>query len=201
MQLTNLTGARDPRACFLSPVLALCYNLVSNYAGFSYRRAFMNGTVSIVFPASFSWWRESMAQENPPNSCFLHQWLQAEGYGCGLQRVELLSARSRHDQAGQKEADAHPLDFSLIHATDFADRMEHNILPLLKAGAVVLCDRYIYTRCARRGARDDRQWVRELYSFAVKPTAAFYFRVPLDVAMKRILDGRSGVNTTRRGWT
>jgi dTMP kinase len=63
---------------------------------------------------------------------------------------------------------------------------------LLKAGAVVLCDRYIYTAFARDVVRGmDPLWVRELYSFAVKPTAAFYFRVPLDVAMKRILDGRT----------
>ena len=78
--------------------------------------------------------------------------------------------------------------------------MEHNILPLLKAGAVVLCDRYIYTAFARDVVRGmDSQWVRELYSFAVKPTAAFYFRVPLDVAMKRILDGRSGVKFYEAG--
>ena len=93
-----------------------------------------------------------------------------------------------------------PATFSLIHATDFADRMEHNILPLLKAGAVVLCDRYIYTAFARDVVRGmDRQWVRELYSFAVKPTAAFYFRVPLEVAMKRILEGRAGVKFYEAG--
>ena len=64
---------------------------------------------------------------------------------------------------------------------------------LLKAGAVVLCDRYIYTAFARDVARGmDPLWVRELYSFAVKPTVAFYFRVPLDVAMKRLLDARDG---------
>jgi dTMP kinase len=86
-----------------------------------------------------------------------------------------------------------PSTFCLIHATDFADRMEHNIIPLLKAGAVVLCDRYIFTAFARDVVRGmDRKWVRELYGFAVKPTAAFYFRVPLEVAMKRLLDGRNG---------
>jgi dTMP kinase len=93
-----------------------------------------------------------------------------------------------------------PATFSLIHATDFADRMEHNIIPLLKAGAVVLCDRYIYTAFARDVVRGmDPKWVRELYSFAVKPTGAFYFRVPLDVAMKRILDGRAGLKYYEAG--
>ncbi|MGH9784845.1 MAG: dTMP kinase, partial [Terriglobia bacterium] len=75
----------------------------------------------------------------------------------------------------------------------FADRIEHNIIPLLKAGAVVLCDRYIYTAFARDVARGmDSGWVRELYSFAVKPTAAFYFRVPIDIAINRLLEGRDG---------
>ena len=93
-----------------------------------------------------------------------------------------------------------PATFSLIHATDFADRMEHNIIPLLKAGAVVLCDRYIYTAFARDVVRGmEPKWVRDLYSFAVKPTAAFYFRVPLDVAMKRILEGRNGVKFYEAG--
>jgi dTMP kinase len=64
-------------------------------------------------------------------------------------------------------------------------------LPLLKAGAVVLCDRYIYTAFARDVARGmDREWVRELYGFAVKPTVAFYFRVPLETAIGRLMDGR-----------
>ncbi len=86
-----------------------------------------------------------------------------------------------------------PATFCLIHATDFADRVEHNIGPLLKAGAVVLCDRYIYTAFARDVVRGmDPKWARELYGFAVKPTVAFYFRVPLEVAMKRLLDSRNG---------
>jgi len=78
--------------------------------------------------------------------------------------------------------------------------MEHNIIPLLKAGAVVLCDRYIYTAFGRDVVRGmDPKWVRELYGFAVKPTTAFYFRVPLDVAMKRILDGRAGLKFYEAG--
>jgi dTMP kinase len=86
-----------------------------------------------------------------------------------------------------------PATFSLIHSTDFADRTERNILPLLKAGAVVLCDRYIYTAFARDVARGmDREWVRDLYGFAVKPAIAFYFRVPLETAIHRLNDARDG---------
>ena len=92
---------------------------------------------------------------------------------------------------GKKKKLLTPATFSLIHSTDFADRTEKNILPLLKAGAVVLCDRYVYTAFARDVARGmDRQWVRDLYTFAVKPTVAFYFRVPLETAIGRISAAR-----------
>jgi dTMP kinase len=84
-----------------------------------------------------------------------------------------------------------PTTFSLIHATDFADRTERDIIPPLKAGAIVLADRYIYTAFARDVARGcDRAWVRNLYRFAVRPTLAFFFRAPLDVAIDRIVSGR-----------
>ncbi|HUC98102.1 MAG TPA: hypothetical protein VMR88_06455 [Candidatus Polarisedimenticolaceae bacterium] len=92
------------------------------------------------------------------------------------------------------------MTFSLIHATDFADRIEHDIIPPLKAGAVVLADRYIYTAFARDVVRGvSPKWVRDLYSFAVKPTVAFYFRAPLDVAMKRILGGRDAIKYYEAG--
>jgi len=123
----------------------------------------------------------------------LHQWLQAEGYGTVFSEWNSSPLVRDTTKRGKKKQMLTPATFSLIHATDFADRMEHNIIPLLKAGAVVLCDRYIYTAFARDVARGmDPQWVRELYSFAVKPTAAFYFRVPLEVAMRRLMDGRNG---------
>jgi dTMP kinase len=123
----------------------------------------------------------------------LHQWLQAEGYGTVFSEWNSSPLVRDITKRGKKKQMLTPSTFSLIHATDFADRMEHNIIPLLKAGAVVLCDRYIYTAFARDVARGmDPLWVRELYSFAVKPTVAFYFRVPLDVAMKRLLDARDG---------
>ncbi len=122
----------------------------------------------------------------------LHQWLQAEGYGVVFSEWNSSPLVRDTTKRGKKKQTLTPATFSLIHATDFADRIERNIIPLLKAGAVVLCDRYIYTAFGRDVVRGmDPKWVRELYSFAVKPTTAFYFRVPLDVAMKRILDNRS----------
>ena len=79
----------------------------------------------------------------------LHQWLQAEGYGVVFSEWNSSPLVRETTKRGKKKQMLTPSTFSLIHATDFADRMEHNILPLLKAGAVVLCDRYIYTAFAR----------------------------------------------------
>lgn len=130
----------------------------------------------------------------------LHQWLQAEGYGTVFSEWNSSPLVRDTTKRGKKKKMLTPPTFSLIHATDFADRMEHNIIPLLKAGAVVLCDRYIYTAFGRDVVRGmDPAWVRDLYSFAVKPTVAFYFRVPLEVAMRRILDGRTGVKFYEAG--
>jgi dTMP kinase len=83
------------------------------------------------------------------------------------------------------------MTFSLLHATDFADRLLYNIIPPLKAGMIVLADRYAYTAFARDVTRGvDRQWVRELYSFAVRPDIALYFRVPIDVSLDRLMARR-----------
>jgi dTMP kinase len=92
---------------------------------------------------------------------------------------------------GKKKALLTPVTFSLLHATDFADRYERHILPLLRAGYIVLADRYIYTAFARdivRGCHP--RWVRTMYDFAVKPDISFYFRVPIDVAFDRIVKNR-----------
>ena len=84
-----------------------------------------------------------------------------------------------------------PMSFSLIHAADFASRVHAQILPALRAGATVLADRYVYTAFARDATRGvDRDWVRRIYSFAVMPSLALYFRVPLEVSIERLSAGR-----------
>ena len=94
-------------------------------------------------------------------------------------------------KAGKKKNALTPTTFSLLHATDFADRLLYKIIPPLKAGMTVLADRYAYTAFARDSARGvDRRWVRDLYSFAVKPDLAVYFRVPIDVSLDRLLTRR-----------
>ncbi|MBX7144257.1 MAG: thymidylate kinase, partial [Oligoflexia bacterium] len=84
-----------------------------------------------------------------------------------------------------------PTTFSLIHATDFADRYERQIMPLLRAGYIVLADRYIFTAFARDAVRGcDARWLRQLYSFARLPDITLFFDTPLEVALNRILVGR-----------
>jgi dTMP kinase len=94
-------------------------------------------------------------------------------------------------KTGKKKNSLTPLTFSLLHATDFADRLLYKIIPPLKAGMIVLADRYTYTAFSRDVVRGvDRQWVRELYSFAVRPDLALYFRVPIEVSVERLLARR-----------
>ena len=121
----------------------------------------------------------------------LRQWLVSEGYPVFFSEWNSSPLVKRTTSRGKKKQLLTPTTFSLLHATDFADRTEHDIIPPLKAGAIVLADRYIYTAFARDVARGVHpQWVRQLYQFAVKPTVAFYFRVPLDESLKRILGSR-----------
>lgn len=121
----------------------------------------------------------------------LHKWLESKGYGVVFSEWNSSPLVKDTTKLGKKKKMLTPATFSLIHATDFADRTEKSILPLLKAGAVVLCDRYVYTAFARDIARGmDRRWVRDLYHFAVRPAVAFYFRVPLETAIGRITAAR-----------
>jgi dTMP kinase len=121
----------------------------------------------------------------------LAQWLRSEGYPVVFSEWNSSPIVKATTSRGKRQRLLTPLTFSLIHATDFSDRVEREIIPALKAGAVVLADRYVYTAFARDVVRGvDRAWVRSLYRFAAVPTRAFYFRVPLEVALKRILSGR-----------
>jgi dTMP kinase len=83
------------------------------------------------------------------------------------------------------------LTFSLLYATDFADRLEKEIIPALKAGFIVLSDRYIFTALARAGVRGvDRQWLRNLYGFAIAPHMVFYLKIDVDKLIGRVLESR-----------
>lgn len=121
----------------------------------------------------------------------LHKWLVSEGYAVVFSEWNSSPIVRRTTKKGKKEMSLTPLSFHLIHAADFAHRIDRHILPALKAGAIVLADRYIYTAFARDGARGmDPEYIRKVYSFAVKPTIAFYFKVPLKESLQRIMAGR-----------
>jgi dTMP kinase len=124
----------------------------------------------------------------------LSQWLRLRGYAVAFSEWNSSPLVKETTRRGKKKEMFTPTTFSLIHATDFADRMERYIVPLIKAGAVVCADRYAYTAFARDVVRGvDRSWVRNLYRFAVQPSLAFYFKVPLEVALGRILGGRNAL--------
>jgi len=87
-----------------------------------------------------------------------------------------------------------------MHAVDFADRFDRTILPPLRAGYVVVCDRYSYTAFVRDAARGcDPDWVRTIYSFAPTPDVAFYFRVPVAVTLQRKIASRLKINYYEAG--
>jgi dTMP kinase len=121
----------------------------------------------------------------------LAKWLAASGHRVFVTEWNSSALVKAATKAGKKKNALTPMTFSLLHATDFADRQLYKIIPPLKAGMIVLADRYAYTAFARDVARDvDRQWVRDLYSFAVRPNLAVYFRVPIDVSLDRLLARR-----------
>jgi dTMP kinase len=121
----------------------------------------------------------------------LHKWLVSQGYLVVFSEWNSSPIVKRTTKRGKARHLLSPMSFSLIHAADFASRVREQILPALRAGAIVLADRYVYTAFARDGVRGvSKPWVRKLYSFAVAPTLAFYYDVPLDEAMQRILEGR-----------
>lgn len=121
----------------------------------------------------------------------LKRWLEDNGYPVFFTEwnsSELIKAATKK---AKKKNLLTPTTFSLIHACDFADRYEKMMLPHLRAGYIVLADRYVYTAYARDMARGcDADWVRNVYSYAVKPTASFYFQTPLQVSLDRILGSR-----------
>src|ERR687898_191000 len=121
----------------------------------------------------------------------LREWLEVQGYGVvetGWTRSALMQPTI---ELAKSSNTLNKLTFVLLYATDFADRLEKEIIPALKAGFIVLSDRYIYTAMARAGVRGvDRAWIRELYGFAIKPNLVFYLKVDVDTLVKRVLLSR-----------
>ena len=121
----------------------------------------------------------------------LREWLEVQGYGVietGWTRSELMQPTIELAKASNT---LNKLTFVLLYATDFADRLEKEIIPALKAGFIVLSDRYIYTAMARAGVRGvDKTWIRNLYGFAIAPHLIFYLKIDEKTLIKRVLQSR-----------
>ena len=121
----------------------------------------------------------------------LREWLEVQGYGVvetGWTRSALMQPTI---ELAKSSNTLNKLTFVLLYATDFADRLEKEIIPALKAGFIVLSDRYIYTAIARAAVRGvDRGWLRSLYGFAIAPHQVFYLKVDVETLIGRVLEAR-----------
>ncbi|MDF0675143.1 MAG: dTMP kinase [Nitrospira sp.] len=129
----------------------------------------------------------------------LQEWLEVQGYGVmttGWTRSNLMSKTIEMAKAGNI------LDrwsLSLLYATDFADRLEHQIIPALRSGFVVLADRYIYTAFARDFVRSaDRKWIRDVFGFALIPDLVCYLRIDVETLALRVIE-TTGMNFWESG--
>jgi dTMP kinase len=130
----------------------------------------------------------------------LGKWLQSRDYRVFFTEWNSSELVSDTIRRGKKKGLLTPTTFSLLHATDFADRFERHILPPLRAGYVVICDRYAYTAFVRDAARGcDPRWVRNIYSFAPRPDKTFYFQVPVSVTLQRKLASRLRISYYEAG--
>jgi len=121
----------------------------------------------------------------------LKRWLQLQGLKVFFSEWNSSELVKSATSKGKKMELLTPSTFSLIHATDFADRYERQLLPLLKAGYIVLCDRYVFTAFARDVVRGcPMEWVRGIYDYACLPDLTFFFKAGLEVSLNRILGGR-----------
>jgi len=129
----------------------------------------------------------------------LQEWLEVQGYGVittGWTRSNLMSKTIEVAKQGNI------LDrwsLSLLYATDFADRLEHQIVPALRSGFVVLADRYIYTAFARDVVRSgERNWIRNVFGFALVPDLVCYLRIDVDTLALRVIE-TNGMNYWESG--
>jgi dTMP kinase len=130
----------------------------------------------------------------------LRQWLEAQDVPVFFTEWNSSPLVKKATKAGKKKNLLTPTTFSLLHATDFADRLSYQVIPPLKAGMVVIADRYAFTAFARDVARGvDRQWVRDVYSIGIRPDVAFYFKVPISVSLNRLLSARAKIKYYEAG--
>ncbi len=130
----------------------------------------------------------------------INKWLLEKGKSVYFSEWNSSPLIKSTTKLGKKQKVFTPTTFSLIQATDFANRWENHFLPMLKAGVIVMADRYAFTGFARDVARGvDPKWVRNLYSFAYQPDLVLYFQVPLNEAVERITSARTRIKFYEAG--
>lgn len=129
----------------------------------------------------------------------LQEWLEVQGYGVvttGWTRSNLMS---KTIEVAKKGNILDRWSFSLLYATDFADRLEHQVIPALRAGFIVLSDRYVYTAFARDFVRSgDPAWIRNVFGFALVPDLVCYLRMDVDTLALRVIESK-GMNYWESG--
>jgi dTMP kinase len=119
----------------------------------------------------------------------LREWLEVRGYGVVETGWTYSPLMQPTIELAKSSNTLNKLTFVLLYACDFADRLEKEIIPALKAGFIVLADRYIFTAFARAGVRGvDNQWMRRLYGFAIAPHLVFYLKIDADALARRVLE-------------
>ena len=118
----------------------------------------------------------------------LREWLEVQGYGAvetGWTRSKLIGSAITEAKKGHT---LNRLTYTLMYAPDFADRLEYEVMPALRNGFVVIADRYVYTAFARAVVRGvNRQWVRELFGYALRPDLVFYLKISVQKLIRRVL--------------
>lgn len=122
----------------------------------------------------------------------LRDWLKSKGLDVIHTEWNSSDLISQTTKKAKKKNLLSPRTFSLLHAVDFADRLEQIIIPAMKAGFIVLADRYVYTAFARDVARGvDKDWVRNMYGFAIKPDLTMYYDITAETSLERICANRT----------
>ena len=128
----------------------------------------------------------------------LKKYIENESYGCMLSEWKSRLISDVINEAKERNL-LNTTTFSLLYAADYADRLENVIIPALKAGFIVLLDRYIYTAFVRDTVRGhDIEWVKKLYDFAPTPDIVFYLKMPVDKLLKRMI-GTKGLDYFESG--
>jgi dTMP kinase len=118
----------------------------------------------------------------------LKQWLETKGHAVLASRMTRSALAGKGLRQAKKGTTLGRVTMALFYASDFADRLQHEVIPALKAGFIVLTDRYVYTLAARALVRGiDPNWIREVYGFALQPDRIFYLRAGVDDLVTRVL--------------